>query len=88
MITAPNPSIIRRTRERPAAGDEDTSPPVNGIGYPVKGRSGRASVPEVPRPHINTRVASLDAKLREASGGLPGIEDPNLFVDGDVAASH
>ena len=52
IIAAPNPSIFHRTCERPAAGNDDTSYPVDGIGLPVKGGSGQAAGPEVSHPQI------------------------------------
>ena len=59
IIAAPNPSIFRRTREHQAAGDDDTSPPVDGTGLPVKGKGGWAAGPEGPHPRINTRDLAL-----------------------------
>ena len=87
-FASPNSSTFRRTRERPSSGNEDPSPPLNGTGLLIKIRSGQDTGPEVPRPRVHTRSVTFDTKLREASGGLPGRGDPDLFVDGDVAASH
>ena len=84
-IASSDPSIFIRTRECPAAGTEDPSPPINGIGTVIKGGSGRATGTDGPRARIHTRAAALNAELCEVSGGLPRSVDPNFLVDGNVA---
>ena len=54
----------------------------------IKRRSAKATGTECPCPRVHTRAASFDTKLHEVSGGLPEREEPDMFVDGDVAASH
>ena len=76
------------TCERPAAGNVDSSTPVNGTGPLIKGGSGQATGPEGSRARIHTRAATLNAELREASGGLTRSVEPGLLVNGDVAVSH
>ena len=71
-FASPNPPIFRSTRKHPAAGNENPIPPVHGTILPIKRRGGRATGTDGPSPHVNTRAASLDTKLREYSGGIPG----------------
>ena len=87
-IASTDPSIFRRTRERPASGNADPSPPVNGTGPLIKGVSGRAIGPEGTCPRIHTRTATLDKELCEFSRVLPGRGETDFLVNGDVAASH
>ena len=82
-IDATYPSIFRRTLKLPAAGDEDTSPPVYGTGSPVKRGSRRASGPEGPHPSVYPRYQALNEELRQASRKLTGGEDPGLPLDGN-----
>ena len=76
IIAAPHPSLIRRTCKLPTAGNEDTSPHVNGTGLPDKGRIRRAAGPEVPCPHINTRAPALHRKFFKLSGNYLSEESP------------
>ena len=83
-IASPDPSIFRGTRERPAAGNEDQSPPVNGTRLLIKRRSGQATVTEGPRPRVHIRAATLNTEFLEVNGVQPGRGEPYLFVDGDM----
>ena len=87
-IASSDPSIFGRTRERPAVGISDPSPPNNGTRPLIKGGRGRAPLPEGPCPCIHTISATLNAEIYEGSRGLPRSREPDLFSDGDVVMSH
>ena len=75
-FSPPHPSIFRRTSERPAAGDEDPSPPVHGAGSHVKGGSNGATGTEGSRAHVDSRAASFDVKIFRIAGDYLGEGSP------------
>ena len=74
IISAPNPYLIRRSRECPVEGDDDTSPPGDGTGSPIKGKSGRDAVPEGTHPYNNTRDTEIDKEFFNLTGKYLGKE--------------
>ena len=81
IIAAPRPSLICSSHKRPATGDEDTSPPVDGKVSPVKGRSGRATGPKGTRPHNNARALALNKDFFQSCRQLPRVRLPTLPID-------